>query len=135
MFEKEAKDYANGVERKASKEIVYLAFKDGAGFGYNKANEEMQAQGLALQSDMDKTIEQNIQLKKELNKANEWHYMKDKLPPSGESVLLYYGVDVMGKAVTSTGCVDCKGNWYKNVEKEPIQWKEIVLPKEIKEND
>ena len=64
------------------------------------------------------------------NKANEWHYVKDKLPPSGETVLLYYGTDVMGKAVMSTGCVDCKGNWYKNVDEEPIKWKEIVLSKE-----
>jgi hypothetical protein len=64
------------------------------------------------------------------NKANEWHKVSDKLPPSGETVLLHYGTDVMGKVVMSTGCVDCKGNWYKNVEEEPIQWKEIVLPKE-----
>ena len=40
----------------------------------------------------------------------------------------------MGKVVMSTGCVDCKGNWYKNVEEEPIQWKEIVLP-ELKESE
>ncbi|MBO7714422.1 MAG: hypothetical protein J6S85_12675 [Methanobrevibacter sp.] len=39
MFEKEAEEYAKGIERKASKEIVWLAFKDGAEFGYNKANE------------------------------------------------------------------------------------------------
>ena len=43
-------------------------YKDGAEFGYNKAKEEMQEQGLALQSDMDKTIEQNIQLKKQIEK-------------------------------------------------------------------
>ena len=64
------------------------------------------------------------------NKANEWHKVSDKLPPIGESVLLYYGVDIMGKAIVSTGCVDCKGNWYKNVDKEPVMWKEVVLPKE-----
>lgn len=64
------------------------------------------------------------------NKANEWHYVKDKLPPSGETVLLYYGADVMGKAILSTGCVDCKGTWYKNVDDEPIKWQEITLPKE-----
>lgn len=64
------------------------------------------------------------------NKANEWHYVKDKLPPSGETVLLYYGADVMGKAILSTGCIDCKGTWYKNVDDEPIKWQEITLPKE-----
>ena len=44
---------------------VYIA---GAEFGYNKAKEEIQEQGLALQSDMNKTIEQNIQLKKQIEK-------------------------------------------------------------------
>ena len=52
-------------------------WQEGAEFGYNKCKEELNQQGLALQSDMDKTIEQNIALKKELNKANEWHYVKD----------------------------------------------------------
>ena len=41
-------------------------FKKGAEFGYNKCKEELKKIGLALQSDMDKTIEQNIALKKEL---------------------------------------------------------------------
>ena len=36
--------------------------------GYNKAKKEMQEQGLALQSDMDKTIEQNIALKEQIEK-------------------------------------------------------------------
>ena len=64
------------------------------------------------------------------NKANEWHYVKDELPPSGEIVLLYFGTDILGMAVICTGCVDCKGEWYKTVDVEPIKWKEIVLPKE-----
>lgn len=40
-------------------------WQEGAVFGYNKCKEELNQQGLALQSDMDKTIEQNIALKKE----------------------------------------------------------------------
>lgn len=36
-------------------------------YGYEEAKQEMQEIGLALQSDMDKTIEQNIQLKKQNN--------------------------------------------------------------------
>lgn len=43
-------------------------FRKGAEYGYNKAKKEMQEQGLALQSDMDKTIEQNITLKKQIEK-------------------------------------------------------------------
>ena len=46
----------------------FYGFKKGAEFGYNKAKEEMQEQGLALQSDMDKTIEQNIALKEQIEK-------------------------------------------------------------------
>ena len=52
----------------AIKESIKQAYKDGAEFGYNKAKEEMQEQGLALQSDMDKTIEQNIALKEQIEK-------------------------------------------------------------------
>lgn len=59
-----------------------------------------------------------------------WHYIKDKLPPSGETVLLYFGTDIMGNAVMCTGCVDCRGEWYKNVDKEPYMWQEIILPKD-----
>ena len=48
--------------------IKVPAYIAGAEFGYNKAKEEMQEQGLALQSDMDKTIEQNIALKEQIEK-------------------------------------------------------------------
>ena len=107
MFEKEAEEYAiDNYETCLYDDFPYVndsrareqSFKDGANFGYNK--------------------------------ANEWYFVKDKLPPSGETVLLYFGTDIMGKAVICTGSVDCKGNWYKNVDKEPIKWQEIVLPKE-----
>ena len=64
------------------------------------------------------------------NKANEWHYVKDELPPCGEDVLLYYGVDIMGKVVVSTGCIDCHGTWYKNIDETPIMWQSINLPKD-----
>lgn len=105
MFEKDAEDKAfekypiptRCDEIEFERNIKYEeGFKDGAEFGYNK--------------------------------ANEWHFVKDKLPPCGEDVLLYYGVNIMGKVVVSTGCIDCHGTWYKNVDGEPIQWKEIVLP-------
>jgi hypothetical protein len=39
MFEKEAEEYKKAIHREASREMVYLAFKDGAEFGYNKVNE------------------------------------------------------------------------------------------------
>ena len=52
----------------SKKQDYKKGWQDGAEFGYNKAKEEMQEQGLALQSDMDKTIEQNIALKKHIEK-------------------------------------------------------------------
>ena len=52
----------------SKKQNYKKGWQDGAEFGYNKAKEEMQEQGLALQSDMNKTIEQNIQLKKQIEK-------------------------------------------------------------------
>ena len=93
MFEKEAEEYrekekdkgyywvTQEMEQSELDTVIDESFKDGAEFGYNKAKEEMVQNGLALQSDMDKTIEQNIALKKELEKANGWHYVKDELPP------------------------------------------------------
>ena len=66
-------------------------FKKGAEFGYNKCKEELNQKGLALQSDMDKTIEQNIALKKELNKANEWHFVKDGDYPKKKVFILLLG--------------------------------------------
>ena len=52
----------------SKKQNYKKGWQDGAEFGYNKAKEEMQEQGLALQSDMDKTIQQNIQLKAQIEK-------------------------------------------------------------------
>ena len=69
MFEKDAAEYANRCACLMEDiPIIERAYRNGAEFGYNKAKEEMQEQGLALQSDMDKTIEQNISLKEQIKK-------------------------------------------------------------------
>ena len=73
MFEEQAKEYE---ERKHHRyedndycgdiaDGIIQAYQQGAQFGYNKFKEELNQKGLALQSDMDETIEQNIALKKE----------------------------------------------------------------------
>lgn len=76
MFEKEAEEYARQscfteMSNPSLSESIDISddIKEAVMFGYNKAKEEMQEQGLALQSDMDKTIEQNIQLKKQIEKV------------------------------------------------------------------
>lgn len=105
-------------------------FKQGAEFGYNKCKEELNHKGLALQSDMDKTIEQNIALKKELNKANEWH-KADILPSQINKVVLGYIKDYNSKMLC---LVKWNGEWWYdartyNERVKLIAWREIELPK------
>ena len=73
MFEKEAEEYTKqrakvlGInDLNLAYHAMQRAYQYGAEFGYNKAKEEMIQNGLALQSDMDKTIEQNISLKEQI---------------------------------------------------------------------
>lgn len=79
-------------------------FKDGAEFGYNK--------------------------------ANEWHYVKDGIMPAeNQWVLVYDGSYTVCNYHSNTPI-----KWLDNYENEVyegaiIAWKEIELPKEIKEND
>lgn len=136
MFEKEAEEWAidyvykdcskykecKSKEHCTCKDCSKEKWQNGAEFGYNKCKEELNHKGLALQSDMDKTIEQNIALKKELNKANEWHFVKDgDLPKEEGAVLIYW----------KCGDIKCASvvEPYKVTEDTHIiAWKEIVLP-------
>ena len=104
MFEKEAEKYAeNNAYRYASDYITCQeAYKDGAEFGYNK--------------------------------ANEWHYVKDGIMPAeNQWVLVYDGSYIVYNYHSNTPI-----KWLDNYENEVyesaiIAWKEITLPKEIKE--
>ena len=115
MFEKEAEEYAienweyyeEGQNDSKALKQAYLA---GAEFGYNK--------------------------------ANEWHYVKDgDLPDEGtylvvwqndkgykEIFIMYYEEDDEGELHWIDG--DCEFQ-----DEYIIAWKEITLPKEIKENE
>ena len=83
------------------------AYIAGAEFGYNKAKEE-----------------------------DKWHYVKEgNLPKENENVLIY------SNRANHIGFYR-NGFWFTNSDGcledddiEVIAWKEIVLPKEIKEND
>ena len=139
MFEKEAEKYASDLE---------LIYKKGVLDGYNKCKEELNQQGLALQSDMDKTIEQNIALKKELNKVKEWHYVKYGDLPNTESLEclciirpdneMLANKDFRGVLYFRSGrfylnednCNDCLKETNSDFTDIVIAWKEIVLPKE-----
>ena len=113
-------------------------WQEGAEFGYNKCKEELNQKGLALQSDMDKTIEQNIALKKELNKANEWHFVsKDGFPNKDDIYLIIRsdGLHLGDYCCGGNGDIDCQ-SWCDYPSEEEIQdnsviaWKEITLPEE-----
>ena len=138
MFEKEADEYRKNRKEQLINDDEFelldnfdlnvgIAFKDGAEFGYNKCKEELNQKGLALQSDMDKTIEQNIALKKELEKANEWHFVKDGICPTHSYRVLVFTDEGVGFGIY--GLDDKKWHTY-DTGFDVIAWKEIVLPKE-----
>ena len=65
MFEKESEKYQEEViAKKDFPHCISVDWQRGAEFGYNKCKEEINQNGLALQLDMDRTIEQNMALKK-----------------------------------------------------------------------
>lgn len=117
MFEKEAKEYVNEEydfcyypEDNLSTRInAERDWSKGAEFGYNK--------------------------------ANEWHYpSKGEYPKECENVLCYCKVVNVefyriGHTIISG---DNKIRWWSSNRREELNvyaWKEITLPKEIKEND
>ena len=150
MFEKEAEEWAIGYvckdcsrykeckskEHCTCKECSKEKWQNGAEFGYNKCKEELNQKGLALQSDMDKTIEQNIALKKELNKANEWHFVSKEGFPNKDDIYLIIrsdGLHLGDYCCGGNGDIDCQ-SWCDYPSEEEIQddsviaWKEIILP-------
>ena len=156
MFEKEAekwtidyvcKDCSRYKECKSKehctcKDCSKEKWQNGAEFGYNKCKEELNHKGLALQSDMDKTIEQNIALKKELNKANEWHYIKDvncyedlhfPFEEEKDRVLIWKVQVITEQRIMLPACYHCGSYddlWYEINAYHVIAWREITIPKE-----
>ena len=100
----------------------YNCAKEGIEYGYNKAKEDadkMKSRFLELCNLKDMRIA-------ELEKANEWHYVKDGLPKENQLVMVYR-VNPLGANIAIT-------NWYDSYkDTKVIAWKEIVLP-ELKES-
>ena len=119
MFEKEAEE--KSLEQPFSKDHYYYGFKDGAEFGYNKANE--------------------------WHYVKDGEYPKDE-KNFQSYVVAYYGAKgsiANGKPCWEELCYDTENKrWvdketlddipYVNREGVVIAWKEIVLP-ELKESD
>ena len=98
MFEKEAEKYISNLDECRKKDLMRDAFKDGAAFGYNK--------------------------------ANEWHYIKDGKYPTHSNRVLVFTDEGVGFGIYG---LDNK-KWYTyDTGFDVIAWKEIILPKEIKE--
>ena len=116
MFEKEAEEYA----KKLLNPSLEYAFKDGAEFGYNKANEWHE-------------IESKVSPKREISKQ----YM----PKNKEKVLLKYHFSGDDEVHISDGYYDAY-DFEFHIANNPkyrivcvIAWKEIVLPKLPKESE
>ena len=115
MFEKEAEEAGNEKIKenhqfaRCARKSYKDGFKDGAEFGYNK--------------------------------ANEWYYpSKGEYPKECENVLCYCKVvDVKFCSIGHTIIGgDDKIRWWSSNRSEELEvyaWKEIELPKELKEND
>ena len=111
MFEKEAEEAGNKTIKennqfaRCARKSYKDGFKDGAEFGYNK--------------------------------ANEWHFVKDELPPvkkeyNNRSELVL--VLSKEKEMQYAQYVEKEKTWARGICEinfEPYAWKEIVLPKEI----
>ena len=128
MFEKEAESYADwSWEASTSvKRAIELAYQKGAELGYYKAFVEADKNLKAIVTDF--------------NKANEWHYpSKGEYPKECEDVLCYCKCRTEIKFCCVGHIVvggDNKIRWWSSNRSEKLNvyaWKEIVLPKEIKE--
>lgn len=128
MFEKEAEEYAiDNYENCLYDDFPYVndsrarqqSFKDGAEFGYKKAFVEADKNLKAIVTDF--------------NKVNEWH--KSDIPTSQiNKVVLGYIKDYNSKMFC---LVKWNGEWWYdartyNERVKLIAWREIELPKEIK---
>ena len=116
MFEKEAEAYAIEnweyyEEGKNDSKELKQAYLAGAEFGYNK--------------------------------ANEWHFVSKEGFPNKDDIYLIIrsdGLHLGDYCCGGDGDIDCQG-WCDYPSEEEIQddsviaWKEITLPKEVKENE
>lgn len=131
MFEKEAEDSFN------CKKVLYKwetdkhsyidGFKDGATFGYDKAFVEADKNLKAIVADF--------------NKANEWHFVKDELPNEGTYLVVwqndkgYKEIFILNYEEDDEEELHWVDDDCEVQDEYVIAWKEITLPKEIKQND
>ena len=132
MFEKEAEEYTNKLLEDwelYDPETLQEAYIAGAEFGYNKAFVEADKNLKAVVADF--------------NKDNEWYRVSDKLPEMDVLVYLWKkGRDFplvahrhipYGQKEWVWNCMWGSGFIVSQLKGKDYLWKEITLPKEIKE--
>ena len=126
MFEKEAKEYA--IDAPPPFSVAREAFHKGAEFGYNKAKVEVEDSYRESLCNSELNLASVTEQLEELEKANEWHYVKVGDLPKHENYVLVSN----GKDWTKGFYKDKKWNVISLVGFiRIITWKEIVLPKEF----
>jgi len=128
MFEKESKKYQIEVIAKGDyPHSIATDWQRGAEFGYNKANDKIEALEERCEIANDEIIR--------LQKINEWHYVSEKGTPKPKKEG-HYLVCLCNKDKDIFDCwiyYDKDIGWY-SVEvrmKDIYAWKEIVLSQEI----
>ena len=128
MFEKEADLHASIMawdeDVDTWETIAERSFQQGAEFGYNFAKEEIDYLNKHWRSE-------------EERKANEWHYVKDRLPKELHDVLCFvihneHRFVLQGYLRDGRWVLSPLGTYLNN--EDVIAWKEIVLP-ELKESE
>lgn len=102
---------------------IYEAYKDGAEFGYNKAKVEVEDSYRESLCNSELNLASVTEQLEELEKANEWHFVKDELPRTDDYYLVF---DKGSRSVIIGMFTD--GHFESCF---PIAWKELPeLPKE-----
>lgn len=136
MFEKDAEDNKPSYAFCAYNtkcELWKSGFQQGAEFGYNKAKVEVEDSYRESLCNSELNLASVTEQLEELEKSNEWHYVKDgDLPEENQWVLVYDGSYTVCNYHSNTPI-----KWLDNYENEVyegsiIAWKEIVPPKESK---
>ena len=169
MFEKEAKERARTLEERQTLGVYdddesYArdlgwnegevagyeeGFKDGAEFGYNKAKVEIEDSYRESLCNSELNLASVTEQLEELNKANEWHFVKDNDLPKKENLEClciirpvreegehFENKDFRGVLYFRNGRFyldeDTSNDWLKETNSDftelVIAWKEIVLP-------
>ena len=121
MFEKEAEEYCGNLDKSKTRDFIKDAFKDGAEFGYNKANEWNYVKDGDLPNTETKNYTYIRRRKRYERQFTDYRVIKCFVLCQNEK----------GKITAEVGYFDCnKKCFLNNAEGIVIAWKEIVLPKE-----